>query len=135
MFCLDTNIIIGALTERAPHIVERIAVELDAGTRLGIPAVVLFELRYGLAKSNRRERSEAFLRAFIGTRMEVLPFTEEDANEAGEIRAELESRGTPIGPYDFLIAAQTRRLDAVLVTFNTREFQRVPRLMITDWSA
>ena len=78
--------------------------------------------------------SETFLRAFIGDRMEVLRFDEEDAAEAGEIRARLERAGEPIGPYDILIAAQTRRRGATLVTFNRREFARVPGLAITDWS-
>lgn len=78
--------------------------------------------------------SEAFLRAFIGDRMEVLRFDEEDAAEAGEIRVLLERAGEPIGPYDILIAAQARRRGATLVTFNRREFARVPGLTITDWS-
>lgn len=62
------------------------------------------------------------------------PFEPEDAEEAGEIRAELERAGTPIGPHDVLIAAQARRRSALLVTANTTEFIRVPRLRIADWS-
>lgn len=66
--------------------------------------------------------------------MRVLNFDQDDAREAGEIRATLRAAGTPIGPYDVLIAAQARRRDAVLITTNTREFVRVPGLRIEDWT-
>ena len=66
--------------------------------------------------------------------MQVLDFDAEDAEEAGDIRATLQRAGTPIGPYDILIAAQARRRDALLVTANTREFARVPGLQIEDWT-
>ncbi len=62
------------------------------------------------------------------------PFEPEDAEEAGDIRAELERAGTPIGPYDVLIAAQARRRNALLVTANMGEFTRVPGLRIEDWA-
>jgi tRNA(fMet)-specific endonuclease VapC len=64
-----------------------------------------------------------------------LPFEIEDAEEAGDIRAALERAGTPIGPYDILIAAQARRRGAILVTANEHEFARVPGLMVEDWSS
>ena len=65
----------------------------------------------------------------------MLPFEAEDAAHAGDIRAHLESKGTPIGHYDCLIAAQARRRGATLVTANRREFERVPGLMVMDWGA
>jgi hypothetical protein len=61
------------------------------------------------------------------------PFDLEDAREAGEIRAELEAKGTPIGPYDTRIAAQARRCGAALVTLNRSELKRVPGLKVEDW--
>ena len=54
---------------------------------------------------------------------------------AADIRASLEALGTPIGPYDVLIAAQARRRNAALVTLNRREFERVPGLIVTNWGA
>ena len=63
-----------------------------------------------------------------------MTFDAEDAHEAGDIRALLERAGTPIGPYDILIAAQARRRGATLVTANTREFARVPGLKTEDWT-
>jgi tRNA(fMet)-specific endonuclease VapC len=135
MFCLDTNVVIFAINERRPKIAERLHRELAAGTAMIIPAVVMFELEYGCAKSNRREQSRRALEIFLSAGFDQPPFDIEDAREAGEIRALLESRGEPIGPFDTLIAAQARRRGATLVTLNTREFERVPWLRVQDWTA
>lgn len=135
MFCLDTNIIVFALNKRRPAIDERLQHELAAGTPLLIPTVALFELRYGIAKSDRREASARVLDAFLVDEFDIVRFDAEDAAEAGDIRAYLEAKGTPIGPYDVLVAAQARRRDAALVTTNRREFERVPGLIVTDWAA
>jgi tRNA(fMet)-specific endonuclease VapC len=99
-----------------------------------LPAITLFELQYGVAKSERRAENEDRLAIFLGAPIAVLPFDADDAREAGEIRAALSKAGTPIGPYDLLIAAQARRRGAVLVTANVREFARVPRLKTEDWA-
>ena len=64
----------------------------------------------------------------------MLPFDADDALAAGEVRTALELRGTPIGPYDVLIAGHALRHGATLVTANTREFSRVPGLMVEDWA-
>jgi tRNA(fMet)-specific endonuclease VapC len=98
-------------------------------------SIVLFELRYGAAKSARPERNAQRIADFLAGPVEVLPFESGDAEEAGNIRAALERLGTPIGPYDVLVAAQARRRDALLVTANGREFARVPRLKFEDWAA
>lgn len=66
--------------------------------------------------------------------LEVIPFDETAAAYYGRVRAELESAGTPIGPLDKIISAQGLALQAVVVTNNTREFAKVPGLMIEDWS-
>ena len=108
---------------------------MRAGTKATLPVVALFEMRYGIVKSNRREHSERLLQRFLGLGVDILPFDAEDAAHAGDIRAHLESKGTPIGPYDYLIAAQARRRGAALVTLNTREFARVPGLIVVDWAA
>jgi len=134
MFCLDTNVIVFAINGRVPAIEQRLQRELAAGTALLIPTIVLFELRYGIAKSVRREASTKVLDAFLAEGFEELLFDAEDAIEAGNIRAALETSGMPIGAYDILIAAQARRRGAVLVTGNRREFERVPGLMVTDWA-
>jgi tRNA(fMet)-specific endonuclease VapC len=134
MICLDTNIVISILNGRDPSLRHRLEEQLRAGTKLGMPVVALFEMRFGIAKSDRREHSERLLERFLDIGIDVLPFDAEDAAHAGDIRAHLESKGTPIGPYDCLIAAQARRRGATLVTANGREFERVPGLMVADWA-
>ncbi|MCA6111883.1 type II toxin-antitoxin system VapC family toxin [Bradyrhizobium cenepequi] len=135
MICLDTNIAIYVMNRRIPSVRHRLAEQLRLGTEIGFPAIALFELRYGYARSNRRIESELLLEEFLAPGIAVLPFEAEDASHAGDIRAYLESKGTPIGPYDCLIAAQARRHSAALVTLNTREFSRVPGLIVVDWAA
>ena len=134
MFCLDTNIIIHAINRRRPEFAARISEELQAGRTLIVPAIVRFELEYGLAKSQRREANRAILATLLARGFEQPAFDLDDAAEAGDIRAALEAKGSPIGPYDLLIAAQARRRGAALVTLNRREFERVPGLIVTDWA-
>ena len=134
MICLDTNIVISILSGRIPSLRHRLEEQLRTGTKVVMPAVALFEMRYGIAKSNRREHSERLLERFLSLGIDVIPFDAEDAVHAGDIRAHLESKGAPIGPYDCLIAAQARRRGATLVTANGREFARVPGLMVADWA-
>ncbi len=135
MICLDTNIAIYVINRRVPAVRFRLAEQLRLGTEIGLPVIALFELRYGHARSDRRAESDRLLAEFLAPGIVVLPFDEEDAAHAGDIRAELEGVGTPIGHYDYLIAAQARRRGATLVTANVREFARVPGLLVADWMA
>jgi tRNA(fMet)-specific endonuclease VapC len=134
MICLDTNVMIGVLKGRPPHLVERLEREMLNGT-FALSVVTLFELRYGVAKSEQRKENAERLSVLLQLPVTVLPFEAEDAEEAGEIRAALERAGTAIGPYDVLIAAQARRRRALLVTADTGEFSRVPGLNMQDWAA
>jgi tRNA(fMet)-specific endonuclease VapC len=134
MICLDTNVVIAVLNDRTSPALARIEAAISAGDTLAISCIVLYELWYGAAKSARPERNAQRITDFLAGPIEVLPFEPADAEEAGEIRATLERAGTPIGPYDVLVAAQARRRDALLVTANEREFARVPRLKFEDWA-
>jgi tRNA(fMet)-specific endonuclease VapC len=96
---------------------------------------VLYELWYGVARSERRRENTERLRVFLSGSITVLPFDEADSAIAGELRATLERTGTPIGPYDLLIAAQALRTDSTLVTANVSEFARVRGLAWQNWSA
>lgn len=133
MFCLDTNTIIYAVNRRRPAVTVRLEAELALGTNILVPILVLFELEYGVSKSNDPTKTRAMFDSFFAARFSFAPFDAADAREAGAIRGALERLGTPIGPYDLLIAAQARRRGAVLVSANRREFERVPGLMVTDW--
>jgi tRNA(fMet)-specific endonuclease VapC len=135
MICLDTNIVIGIVNGRSSSLRHRLGEQMRAGMPVALPVIALFEMRYGFAKSDRRAINEGLLERFLGLGVDVLPFEAEDAAHAGDIRAHLERKGTPIGPYDCLIAAQARRHGATLVTANAREFARVPGLLLADWAA
>jgi tRNA(fMet)-specific endonuclease VapC len=136
MICLDTNVVISLVNRRNPRVRDRFEAQLAVGARLVVlPAVCLFELRYGYAKSDRRARSELQLEKLLSRGIVIAPLEADDAAHAGDIRAVLEAKGTPIGAYDSLIAGQTRSRGATLVTANTREFERVPGLLVVDWAA
>lgn len=133
MICLDTNVVIAALGGRFPHVATRLERAL-VQTDVILPVIVVFELRYGIAKSRNHSANLERLELFLQLPIEVARFEEGDAAEASVIRASLEQMGTPIGPYDLLIAGQARRRGALLVTANQREFTRVPGLLTEDWA-
>jgi tRNA(fMet)-specific endonuclease VapC len=135
MICLDTNAVIAVLNDASSPVRRRMGAAIGEGQTFAVSVIVLFELRYGATKSARPERNARRIDDFLAGPIELLPFGAEDADEAGDIRAALEHAGTPIGPYDILIAAQARCRDALLVTANAREFTRVPRLRSEDWAA
>src|SRR5438105_2938039 len=135
MICLDTNAVIAVLNNRPSSVRAKLDATIASGDTLTISSIVLFELRYGAVKSARPERNLQRIADFLAGPIEILPFEPADAEEAGDIRATLEQAGTPIGPYDVLLAGQARRHDALLVTANEREFARVPRLKFEDWAA
>ena len=134
MICLDTNIVIAVINQRAAEVRQRLMKTLHDGTIVGIPTIVLFELWYGIKKSARAQANADALDNFLALDVTPWPFEQEDAEEAGDVRAALERLGTPIGPYDVLIAAQARRRGALLVTANKNEFARVPGLQTQDWT-
>ncbi len=109
---------------------------VDAGAvaTVLVSSVVALELWYGTAKSQRKEANTRRLEAFFAGPLEWTVFDDEDAREAGIVRAELEFAGNPIGAYDVLIAGQARRRGATLVTSNVSEFDRVTGLKWEDWA-
>lgn len=135
MILLDTNAAIAMMNDPASPIGDRAVQRLEAGETVALSAIVTFELWWGVAKSRRRAFNEARYLALIGGSLVVLPFDADDAASAAEIRAALAAAGTPIGPFDVLIAGQALRHGATLVTTNTREFERVPGLKVEDWTA
>ena len=96
-------------------------------------AIVAHEMYFGAHRSTRREANLSELRMLFRD-IEPVPFTADDGAAAGQIRAELAALGTPIGPYDLLIAGQARARGAMLVTNNTQEFGRVDDLAVVDWT-
>jgi tRNA(fMet)-specific endonuclease VapC len=132
-YLLDTNVVIHLLNNRHAEVRTRFRESQDEGAWFGISLVVLFELWFGAAWSGRRTENADRIRAFMSGPVDLVPFDGEDARIAGELRAALQRVGTPIGPYDLLIAAQGLRMQVTLVTANVDEFRRVPGLKWEDW--
>lgn len=135
MILLDTNACISLLNDRDSPVLPYLAEAAGRDESYATSTVVAFELRFGAAKSELRERNAKRLDVFFRDRIQVLPFDLDDSRHAGSLRALLESQGRPIGPFDTLIAGQALRRDATLLTANIREFSRVPGLRVIDWSA
>ena len=133
-YLLDTNVCIALLNENSPPIENRVLKELKANSMLSVSSVSAFELWYGVAKSARRPSNAQKLTTFLGSWVNLLSLDEEDARVAGEIRAEMDAIGRPIGQYDLLIAGQALRHKMTLITANTREFSRIKSLSWEDWS-
>ena len=127
-YLLDANAIIALLNDVASPIGRRVRRHLPRD--FGMSAVVIHELYYGAFKSQRVEQNVARVDAL---QFSVLEVDGEDARQAGQIRAYLASKGTPIGPYDVLIAGQAMARELTLITHDTSEFQRVPGLKVEDW--
>ena len=100
--------------------------------KICISAITLAELEYGVSKSSSPSKNQLALTIFLSG-ISVLPFDEKAAVEYGNIRAELEKQGKPIGANDLLIAAHARSLNFTLVTNNTKEFNRVNGLKVENW--
>jgi len=129
-YLLDTSAVVDLLRQGGSGILRRVRSQ-DPGD-IGVSSIALYELYYGAFRSSRQDQGLALV---DGLRFEVLEFDGEDSRHAGEIRAALARRGTPIGPYDVLIAGQARARGLTLVSANIREFQRVEGLTLEDWSA
>ena len=129
-YLLDTNIVIYTMKNRPKWMRQRF--NRHSG-QMGISCVTLGELIFGAEHSQQVERNLADIEAMIA-RLEVLPFDNHAAIHFGQIRSELYRRGNPIGPYDMMIAGQARASGLTLVTNNVREFERVPGLLLGNWS-
>jgi len=129
-YMLDTNTCIAIIKHRPDTIKTRLATL--AVEEVGISGIVAAELWYGVAFSQKKKQNETALKDFLDYVTELdWPF--EAGKIYGRIRADLKGKGTPIGAMDLLIAAHALFLEAVLVTGNEREFQRVPDLKIENW--
>lgn len=130
-YMLDTNICIYTVKNRPQQVRE--AFNGHHG-QLCISSISLMELIYGAERSAMPERNLWVIEGFAA-RLEVLNYDQAAATHTGQLRAELARSGTPIGPYDQLIAGHARSQGLILVTNNRREFDRVPGLRVEDWTA
>jgi tRNA(fMet)-specific endonuclease VapC len=128
-YVLDTNTLIyffKGLGDVSKHMLAQ------SPSELSIPAVVLFELEVGIAKSTSPNKRKSQLQE-ITALVNILPFGIAESRSAAQIRVELEKQGLPIGPYDVLIAATALANNMILITHNQKEFGRIKGLKIEDW--
>lgn len=129
-YLLDTNIVIYTMKNRPQHVKRRF--QKHEG-EMCISAVSLGELVFGAEHSKQVERNLTDIEALVA-RLEVLPLDSKAAYHFGQIRAALYTIGQPIGPYDMLIAGHARASGLILVTNNINEFERVPGLLLENWT-
>lgn len=129
MFALDTNSLIYYFKGLGQ--VEQYLRGMSPA-EVAVPAVVIYELEFGIAQSVKPEQRRRTLDAVLET-IRVLPFDAPSARASAAIRYQLEQAGKPIGPMDTLIAGTAVAHSAILVTRNTREFARVRGLKVVDW--
>jgi tRNA(fMet)-specific endonuclease VapC len=127
---LDTDTCIALIKRKPPNLIKRL--QAKAVGDIGISSITLAELRFGAANSSRQEQNRTALDQFL-LPLDIVAFDELAADSYGNVRAELEVRGTPIGPLDTLIAGHALSLNVVLVTHNVAEFKRVKGLRLDDW--
>lgn len=130
-FMLDTDIASYIMNSKSPRLLQKL--QTVPTSAVCISAITKSEIVYGVEISPRQQKDRAALEFFL-QHIEVLDYPASAADDYGNIRAALKSRGRLIGPNDTLIAAHARCLGLTLVTNNTREFERVPGLKVENWA-
>jgi len=128
-FLLDSNIFIQAMVKGDRHLKRQMRVHLS---EIALSTIVQYELYSGSHQSPRRREQ---IEGIEELALPILSFNSDDARAASEIRADLKRKGTPIGPYDLLIAGQARSRGLTVVTRNVGEFRRVDGLQVEAWGA
>jgi tRNA(fMet)-specific endonuclease VapC len=129
-YLLDTNVI-SDFVKGHPAVMARI--KSTPPPMLGISSITAMEIEFGLQLNPERARKLAHIIEALLTRVEILDFSREDARTAATLRAALQKRGTPIGPYDVLLGGCALRRGLIFVTANTGEFARIDGLQLENW--
>ena len=129
-FMLDTNTCIYIIKQKPSEVIERF--KRTKISQIGISSITLSELFYGVSKSSKPKQNQVALAQFIAP-LVIMPYGDEVAQYYGDIRANLEKQGTPIGSLDMLIAAHALSIACTLVTNNEKEFIRILNLKIDNW--
>ena len=130
-YLIDTNICIYIMNKRPVGVIKKF--KQFALGEIGISTITVSELQYGVSKSTYREKNEVRLEEFLAP-LEILTYDQTAARIYGDIRFQLEKSGQLIGPLDLLIAAHAISQNLVLITNNDREFKRIKKLRIENWT-
>lgn len=128
-YMLDTNMCVFAMKQTGNVIDNLLKHEPED---ICISSITYAELVYGVEKSQSKDRNRLALTLFLSD-IQIIPYDDRAAQEYGCIRANLQQKGTPIGPMDMLIASHAKALGVIVITNNTREFERVDGLKLEDW--
>ena len=131
MYLLDSNICIFLIRNKTLLLRERI--KMYSPSLLHLSVITVAELEYGAAKSKNPVKEHQAVLDFVSP-FKIIDFKPNDAENFGLIRAYLEKKGTPIGPYDMEIAAQAMTNNLIVVTNNVGEFERVPWIKVENWT-
>ena len=129
-YMLDTNICIYIIKHRPEEVIQKF-MEHDPDD-ICISAITYAELVHGVEKSQAKEKNRVALMVLL-SEIQIVPFDDLAAQIYGEIKADLQKKGTPIGPMDTLIAAHAKAQNLTLVTNNTKEFARIEDLELENW--
>ena len=130
-YLIDTNICIYIINKRPTAVIKKFK-QFELG-EIGISTITVSELQDGVAKSTYRKKNEVRLEEFLAP-LEILTYDQTAARVYGDIRFQLEKRGRPIGPLDLLIAAHAISQNLVLITNNDKDFKRIEKLKIENWT-
>ena len=133
MFLLDTNICVFIIKNKNENVLKHLKKNKNKG--LYISSITLIELEFGIENANPEyyARNRIALMEFL-TLFKIMNFDENAAKEYGKIKKDLKERKCLIGPFDMLIGAHSKSLKMILVTNNTKEFERIKKLTIEDWT-
>jgi len=134
VFMLDTNICSFVMRERPEALLKVLQVHVEHKHRIVISAITYAELRFGAIGKKASPKHNLIVDQFMERIDAVLPWDKAAVEATAAIKRYLAERGTPIGANDAAIAGNAIAAGCVLVTNNTREFERVPNLFIQDWS-
>jgi tRNA(fMet)-specific endonuclease VapC len=128
---LDTNICSYIIRNKPQSIKEKLQ-EVEENHSIALSSIVVSELLYGVRKKDSPKLSKivsTFINNFV-----IYDYSKVSAQSYANVRTHLEKKGEIIGANDLLIASHALSLEAILVTNNTREFERVEKLVLEDWS-
>jgi tRNA(fMet)-specific endonuclease VapC len=133
VYMLDTNICSFIMRERPESVLTRLEQAASDRHRIVVSAITYSEMRFGAINPRASPKVAGMVDAFVQRLDAVLPWDAQAIDETARLRALLSARGTPIGNNDAAIAGHALATGCVLVTNNSREFSRVPELLMEDW--
>lgn len=133
VYMLDTNICSFIMREHPENVLNTLQKHVEHRDRIVISAITYAELRFGAIGKKASPKHNKIVDEFLQRIDAVLAWGQDAVEITATIKKELSDRGTPIGNNDIMIAGHAISEKCVLVTNNTREFERVPNLLVEDW--